>query len=328
MRYVVALLLLLGCTLLVTPAGAQTASQTASPPDETLPVYLQDRGIGVLTPISASAPSVGQLSSAPRSDELLPVYLRDRGTGIASSMFGTYIRKGDLIFYPYWEYYLDNNREYKPLELGYGVDQDFRGRYRESEYLFFVAYGLTDFLALQTELAYAGASLVTSPADVSGLPSKIDESGLTSFETQLRWRWRNESETRPELWGYVDVVYPINRKKLIIGSDGWDVEWGTGLTRGFSWGTLTARASVIYESASTSRFDVGEYGVEYLKRLSPSWRLFTAVQGAGDEVSLITEAQWHISRKVFIRFNQEIGLTSRANDWEPQLGVLFTLPTR
>jgi len=44
--------------------------------------------------------------------------------------------------------------------------------------------------------------------------------------------------------------------------------------------------------------------------------------------SLITEAQWHLSRRVFIRFNQEIGLTSRATDWEPQLGILITLPTR
>ena len=273
------------------------------------------------------AQTAAQPSAAP-SDEPLPVYLRDRGTGVASSMFGTYIRKGDLIVYPYWEYYLDNNREYKPKELGYGVDQDHRGRYRESEYLFFVAYGLTDSVALQTELAAATASLRKSPADPSGLPSVIEESGLTSFETQLRWRWTRESERRPELWGYVDVGYPINKRKRLIGSDGWTIEWGPGVTRGFRWGTMTARASVIYESASTSRLDAGEYAVEYLKRLSPSWRVFGAIQGAGDEVSLITEAQWHVSRRTFIRFNQEIGLTSRANDWEPQLGVLFTLPTR
>lgn len=258
-----------------------------------------------------------------------PAYLKDRGTGVASSMFGTYIRKGDLIIYPYWEYYLDNNREYKPQELGFGVDQDFRGRYRESEGLFFLAYGLTDFLAFQTELAAATASLKKSPADTSALPAEIKESGLTSFETQLRWRLLPETERRPELWGYLDVVYPINKRKLIIGSDGWDVEWGTGLTRGFKWGTVTARVSAIYESASSTHFDLGEYAVEYLKRLSASWRLFGAVQGAGGhELSLITEAQCHITRQVFIRFNQEIGLTSRANDWEPQLGVLFTLPMR
>lgn len=73
---------------------------------------------------------------------------------------------------------------------------------------------------------------------------------------------------------------------------------------------------------------MGEYAVEYLKRVSPSWRLFAAVQGHGNALSLITEAQWHLSRHVFIRFNHELGLTSTANDWEPQLGILFTLPTR
>lgn len=73
--------------------------------------------------------------------------------------------------------------------------------------------------------------------------------------------------------------------------------------------------------------DLGEYGVEYLKRRSPSWRVFAAVQGHGDEISLITEAQWHLGERVFLRFNREIGLTSRANDWEPQFGVLITLPT-
>ena len=57
-------------------------------------------------------------------------------------------------------------------------------------------------------------------------------------------------------------------------------------------------------------------------------RMFEAVQGSGDEVSLVTEAQWHISPRVFMRFNQEIGLMSLATDWEPQLGVLFALPTR
>lgn len=261
--------------------------------------------------------------------ETLPPYLRDRGTGVASSMFGTYIRKGDFIVYPYWEFYVDHNAEYKPAELGYGLDQDFGGRYRESEYLFFLAYGVTDWLGFQTELAGASASLRKSGFDTSGMPAEIRESGLSSFETQFRWRGWQETEHRPEFWGYVDIVYPLNRSAKIIGSNGWDIESGLALTRGYRWGTVTVRASAIYESASETKWDLGEYAVEYLKRLSPHWRLFFAVQGAGalDEASVITEAQWHLSPKMFIRFNQEIGLTSRSVDWEPQLGVLWTLPT-
>ena len=265
-----------------------------------------------------------------RGQTAQPAFLRDRGPGIASSMFGTYIARGDLIVYPYWEYYVDHNAEYKPAEIGYGLDQDFEGRYRESEYLFFLAYGLTDWLAVQTELAGASASLRKSPADTSAMPAEIRESGLTSFETQFRWRYAQETERRPEVWSYLDIVYPINKRGRIVGSDGFDIELGLGLTRGYRWGTMTLRGSAIYEGASDTKFDIGEFGVEYLKRLSPHWRVFLALQGAGAlrEASVITELQWHLSPRVILRFNQEIGLTSLSTDWEPQLGVLFTLPTR
>ncbi len=279
--------------------------------------------LGLTLAASALAPL-----GATADDEALPTCLKDRGTGVATSMFGTYIRRGELIVYPYWEYYRDNNREYNPQELGFTGEEDFRGRYRESEYLFFLAYGFTDGFAVQAEVAGAKASLEKSPADTSLLPPKIEESGLTSFETQLRWRWRKEDERRPELWSYLDVVYPTNKKEPLIGTAGFESELGFGVTRGYKWGTLTGRVALAYEEASSTHWDMGEYAVEYLKRVSPSWRLFFAVQGQGDELSLVTEAQWHISRRVFIRFNQEIGLTSRATDWEPQLGILFTLPTR
>ncbi len=33
------------------------------------------------------------------SDSNLPTYLKDRGTGVATSMFGTYIRRGELIVF-------------------------------------------------------------------------------------------------------------------------------------------------------------------------------------------------------------------------------------
>lgn len=268
------------------------------------------------------------VAPAAGDEQAQPTYQKDRGRGVATSMFGTYISRGELIIYPYWEYYLDSDREYNPEELGYTGQEDFRGKYRESEYLFFVAYGITDGFAIQAEVAAASASLEKSPLDTSQIPPKLEASGLTSFETQLRWRWRKENERRPELWSYLDVVYPTNKSEPLIGTLGWESELGLGVTRGYKWGTLTGRISLAYEGASSTHWDLGEYAVEYLKRVSRSWRLFLAVQGAGDELSLITEAQWHLSRRVFIRFNQEIGLTSRATDWEPQLGILITLPTR
>jgi len=83
----------------------------------------------------------------------------------------------------------------------------------------------------------------------------------------------------------------------LIGTSGQEVELGFGVTRGFRWGTLTARASGLYEGGSDTKLAFGECAVEYLKRVSPGWRLFAAVQGAEDEVTLITEAQWHLTRQ-------------------------------
>ena len=66
-------------------------------------------------------------------------WLSDRGTGVRTSIFGTYVRSGELLVSPFFEYYIDNDFEYKPAELGYALDQDFRGRFRASEGLIFLA---------------------------------------------------------------------------------------------------------------------------------------------------------------------------------------------
>ncbi|MGH9971471.1 MAG: hypothetical protein ACREBG_27255 [Pyrinomonadaceae bacterium] len=256
-----------------------------------------------------------------------PAYLKDRGTGVATSMFGTYVRRGEVIVYPFFEYYRDRNFEYKPEEFGFAGNQDFRGRYRATEELLFLGYGLTDNLALELEVATIQASLEKSPLDFSTMPRRIEESGLGDVAAQLRWRWRKENERRPEFFSYAEVVFPHHKKKRLIGTPGWELNVGTGLTKGFTWGTMTFRAALEYSGASTSHFDLGEVAVEYLKRLSPKWRLYVGLEGNQDELSLITEAQWHLSRRVYIKFNNGLGLTSKATDWSPEIGIVFTIPT-
>ncbi|HEU4387952.1 MAG TPA: hypothetical protein VFV34_09165 [Blastocatellia bacterium] len=257
-----------------------------------------------------------------------PPYLRDRGTGVATGQFGTYIKRGEIIIYPFFEHDRGNSFEYKPEELGFAGDTDFRGRYRATEKLLFLAYGLTENLAIELETAWIHASLDKSPDDHSAVPARIEESGLGDVEAHLRWRWRNEDEHRPEFFSFAEVVFPHNKEKKLIGTPGWELGLGTGVTRGFKWGTLTLRGSVEYAGGSESKFDIGEYAIEYLKRVSPAWRFFVAIEGTQDEVSLITEAQWHLSRHIFVKLNNGFGLTSKAMDWAPEVGVVFTFPTR
>lgn len=254
------------------------------------------------------------------------VYLQDRGTGVSTSMFGTYIRKNELIVYPFFEYYRDSDFEYKPEELGAPGDVDYRGRYHASEGLLFVGYGVSENIAIEFEAAVISALFHKSPADTSALPSEIKESGLGDVEGQIRWRWRKETARRPELFSYAEFVVPHAKDKVLIGTPGVELKFGSGLIRGFGWGTLTARAAVEYSEASTSPWDLGEYAVEYLKRLTPRWRIYVGLEGQQDELSLITEAQWHILPHGFVRLNNGLGLTSKATDWSPELGVLFTVP--
>jgi hypothetical protein len=274
------------------------------------------------------APSPIATPAPPPDDSNLPVYLKDRGTGLPTSMFGTYIRKGDFIVYPFYEYYRDEDLEYKPSELGAVGEEDYRGRYRANEGILLLAYGISENFAIEMEAAVIKASLETAPNDPSSLPAKIEESGLGDVEGQLRWRWRKETEKRPELFSYLEVVVPHSKEKVLIGTSGWELKLGAGMIRGFSWGTLTARLAVQYEEASSSHYDLGEYAVEYLKRVSPSWRFYVGFEGTQDELSLITEVQWHLNRNVCVKLNNGLGITSKATDWAPEVGILFTLPTR
>jgi hypothetical protein len=257
-----------------------------------------------------------------------PPQQADRGPGVPTSMFGTYVRQGEWLVYPFFEHYRANAFEYKPAELGYPGDADYRGRFRANEALVFVGYGLTPDLSVEFEMARIRATLDRAVADTSGVPQRIAESGLGDVEGQIRWRWRRETADRPEFFSYAEAVVPHARRKVLIGTSGWEFKAGTGMVRGFGWGTMTVRGAVEYAAASGSPWDIGEYAVEYLKRLSPHWRVYVGVEGTQDEVALITEAQWHVWRRAFVRINSGWGLTSKAADWAPEIGMVWSFPTR
>lgn len=258
------------------------------------------------------------------SQEPWPQYLRDRGTGLPSSMFGTYIRKGELLVYPFYEYYYDNTAEYKPAELGYGLDRDFQGRYRAHEGLLFLGYGLTDWLAIEVEAAVITATLRKSRNDPSALPARWHETGLGDVETQLRFRWASETAGRPEWFGFFETVYPFRKDKVLIGTQNWELKLGAGLVKGLPWGTVTLRTALAYDDAERV-VEVGEYAVEYLRRLSDRLRVVALIEGEQDEVELITELQVYLSPSIFVKLNNGLGLTWKAVGVAPEVGVMMSL---
>jgi len=88
---------------------------------------------GALVALASAAITLSSVAHAQRRAP----YLADRGTGIATSMFGEYVRKGELLVYPFYEFTLFNQFEYKPAELGFGLDQDFRGHFGSTRQISF-----------------------------------------------------------------------------------------------------------------------------------------------------------------------------------------------
>ncbi|MCI0694783.1 hypothetical protein L0337_22600 [candidate division KSB1 bacterium] len=279
------------------------------------------------TVVVALLPIMAALMSQPTKSfcqEELPPYLRDRGPGMPVSMFGTYVRTGELKIYPFYEYYRDNDLEYKPAEFGYGLNQDFRGRYRAHEGLLFFGYGISDRVAVEFEAAYITAELTKSKDDPSAMPNLLEDSGLGDVEGQIRWRWNHESATSPEVFNYFETVFPTGKKNSLIGTSDWELKLGTGLIKGFNWGTVTMRVAVEYDAAE-NKVDLGEYALEYLKKASERFRFFVMIEGSQDEVSLTPEIQWHVSRNVFLKANNGFGITSKATDFAPEVGIMFAV---
>jgi len=169
---------------------------------------------------------------------------------------------------------------------------------------------------------YAKTRFHKSPADPSTLPSRLEESGFGDLDMQVRWRWRDESATRSELYSFVELTPPLQRNKLLIGTQNWEGAYGVGFVRGHSWGTFGGRIAIAYDG-DDKRLELGEYAIEYLKRVSERWRFVASIEGESEEVSLIGEAQWFFAPHAMLKLNSGFGLTEQAPDIAPEVGVLF-----
>jgi len=252
-----------------------------------------------------------------------PDRFRDRGPGVPTSQFGTYVGSGELLVYAFYEYTRTGAFEYKPSEVGYVGDEDYLGKLVEREALLFLSYGFSDRLAVELEGAlHTTATFDRAPGDASGVPPRLEESGLGDVEGQLRWKWREESDRSPALYSFFEVVFPLQSDKVLVGTQDWEYALGFGLLRGTSRGSINARIALAYDGAD-SQAEIGEYAVEWLRQVSSRWRLVLALEGESDEVSAIGEAQWWLSEHAVVKLNSGFGLTRKAPDVAPEVGILL-----
>src|SRR5437879_11642572 len=137
----------------------------------------------------------------------------------STSLFGTYVRKNELLVYLFYEYTRNRDPEYKPSELGFGSDREFRAKKEEHEFLIFASYGFTDSLMVELESAvYTHASQSRASDDTSGMPRTFTESGVGDTEGQIRYRWFEETEVSPELRSYFGRDFPRQRHQGLLGT--------------------------------------------------------------------------------------------------------------
>ena len=247
--------------------------------------------------------------------------------GIPTSLLGTYIQPREWLVYPFFEYTRHDKFEYTPSELGVhgpGDQDEFRGKTIEREYLLFVAYAFNDSWALEIESAlHASVDFTRAADDLTGTPDKLKESGLGDTEINLRWRYAKETATRSDITFFFKTVFPLQKDKKLLGSRDWEFEPGFVLTKNYSFGTLAVRGSISWSSGER-KLDFAEWGIDYVKRLAPNWRLAVSLEGEqADEISLIGELQYALARNLVLKLNTGIGLTEKAARLAPEIGLLL-----
>ena len=280
--------------------------------------------VAVPDAMAAEPTAAGAMADAATS---LPPHLRDRDGGLVTSALGTYVRERELLVFPFARYSRDSDIEYDPNEFGFSAPTEYLGHYDSSEVGALLAYGWNDRVAVEFQAAASRATLETATEDNSGMPDRLEESGLGNVRARITWRVLTEQGSRPEVFTYGTVAFPHDRDKRLIGTPDWFFNAGIGVIRGFDWGTVTVRSSVEFDLESQTVGDWGDTAIEYLKRLSPAWSVAGAILlRQGDEGLLIAEVQWQPNPNVAIKLTNAQGITSNGLDWVPQLGVVFRFP--
>ena len=246
------------------------------------------------------------------------------GNGIRTSLLATYVREGEIVFYPFYEYTRTSRFQYKASDFGYIGETDFsRGKLVEHEYLLYIGYAPTDSLLFEFESAlHAKARFTKAPEDTTALPGEIRESGLGDTEMEVRWRYAKESATRPDIVLFLKTVFPLQKKKRLLGTHDWQFGTGVALTKAYSFGTMVLRGGVDYDRADR-KLAVGEWGLDYMTRLGPQWRLALSLEGHETKPSVIGELQYAVSPDVLVKLNSAFGLSRNDRAFAPEIGVMF-----
>jgi len=250
---------------------------------------------------------------------------------VPTSLSDVYVTRHELDVVPFFAYLDNRGFQYSPDELGVPGGETYEAKLRIEQGVLFLAYGVSDSVSVGLTVAGGGATFHKASNDPTAVPATIDESGLTEIQPEVTWRFVTETAKRPELFAFMTVGLPHSRGKYLVGSDGWLVKPGLGVSRRLSWATLVARFGFEYDSSSASPLDFGAWIVEAQRRLSPEWWASAGFEGVTggpynlDEVYLAGEVLWEPKPDLGIRFRPRLGLTKYTRGWGFEIGVVFRL---
>ena len=242
---------------------------------------------------------------------------RDRGEGLPLSMFGTYIRSGQLVVMPVLRKCTATTTSVRSGELGSRARPSCAGASTRTN-VSCSSLRVLENIAAEFEIAGISASLDKSPLDDSALPPRLEHRALaTSRAAPLAME-----EGIRHAAGAVQLLRDrVSRAAVeaLIGTPDWELKFGFGLTRGLRWGTISARRSLGMPTAPgswESTRSSAEARVEPAAALRRSRRQRGRARADhGSQILLTT--------RIVLKLNNSFGLTSKATDWAPEIGVMF-----
>ena len=60
------------------------------------------------------------------------------------------------------------------------------------------------------------------------------------------------------------------------------------------------------------------------RRLSPKFKLYLGSEGTEEEWEYIPELQLFLSDSIHVVLNSAVGITPEAEDWAPEVGIMFS----
>lgn len=188
-----------------------------------------------------------------------------------------------------------------------------------------VSFGrdVTERLAFETEIILWDSSLSYVPPheSIDTHLSKVQEEDFGEVNAKLEWRWSEEAQLRPEIYGFFEASIPFYRGDL-SSHDDLETALGLGFVKNYGWGQIDAEVAFVFDQDNPGSY-VGEYDIEVTKRVSSRTNFVTSLEGGDNELSLNAGPQWLLGKGVIVQLQAGVAKEEEDSEFAPEIRVMF-----